>query len=68
MTAAEPSSAANSGGQPAVLDSSGRFMYVVDVNRAELLPYRADQGKLTALLPLPIAIPRSTTSIAVVRP
>lgn len=68
ITAAEPSSAANSSGQLAVLDSSGSFMYVVDANRAELLPYRVDHGKLLALSPSAIPIPRSTTSIAIVRP
>ena len=68
MGDSDPSSSTAIGPQLAVLDSRGRFMYVVDINRAELLPYRVDNGKLFALSPSAIPIPSATTSIAIVKP
>jgi hypothetical protein len=68
MADADPSSSATTGPQLAVLDRSGRFMYIADVNRAELLPFRVENGRLSALSRAVIPIPSGTTSIAIVKP
>src|SRR5579859_195415 len=66
--AGDLSLSANGGPQLAVLDSSGRFMFVGDTNRAELVAHRVENGKPVTLLPFVIRIPRSTSSIAIVKP
>jgi 6-phosphogluconolactonase (cycloisomerase 2 family) len=59
--------AAQTGSSSAVLDASGRFMYVIDSNRAELHGYSVNAGKLSELA-VPYPVPRSTSGIAVVKP
>lgn len=53
----------------AVLDASGRFMYVADASRAELEVFPAENGKLSTLLPsATYPLPHGTAAIALVRP
>jgi 6-phosphogluconolactonase (cycloisomerase 2 family) len=52
---------------PAALDISGKFMYIADRNRAEVLVYRVDGGMLSALSPS-YPVPIGTTSIVLVKP
>jgi 6-phosphogluconolactonase (cycloisomerase 2 family) len=68
MAPADASMPANSAPQKAVLDSQGRFMFVADVNRAELLVFRVDNGKPVALSSAAIPISSATSSMAVVKP
>jgi sugar lactone lactonase YvrE len=65
---AELSSPAAAGPQTAVLDASGRFMYVADVDRRELLAYRVENGKPLALSSSAIPIANATNSLAIVKP
>ena len=62
-----PQAAAAAGRQMAVLDASGEFMYVVDANRAELLAFRVEKGKASALLQS-YPMRESTGPIALVQP
>ncbi|HZD93151.1 MAG TPA: hypothetical protein VE133_02795, partial [Candidatus Sulfotelmatobacter sp.] len=59
---------ANAGPQTAVLDADARLMFVLDVNRAELLAYRVKNGKLSAFPPQTYPLPVGTTSIELVKP
>jgi len=68
MTTADHSMPASSAPQFAVLDSQGRFMFVADINRAELQTFRIDNGKLAALPNATIPISSATSSIAIVKP
>lgn len=52
----------------AVLDASGRFMYVLDATRAEIAAYRVDQGKPVPLSPSAYPIARSANSLTLVKP
>jgi 6-phosphogluconolactonase (cycloisomerase 2 family) len=65
---AELSSTRTAGSQTAVLDASGRFMYVADVDRRELLAYRVENGKPLALSSSAIPIAGATSSMAIVKP
>jgi hypothetical protein len=65
--AAESSRAAQDGSLSAVLDASGRFMYVIDGAKGELHGYGVNGGKLTELA-APYPVPRSTSGIAIVKP
>ncbi len=67
FTAAELPRAAQTGPVSAVLDASGRFMYVIDSARGELRGYSVNGGTLTELA-APYPVPRSTSGIAIVRP
>jgi 6-phosphogluconolactonase (cycloisomerase 2 family) len=53
---------------PAALDSTGKFMYVIDAGKAEIAAYRVDQGKPEPLTPPTYPISRTTDSLAVVKP
>ena len=53
---------------PAALDSSGKFMYVINAAQAELAAYRVEQGKPEALTPASYPISRGAQSLAVVKP
>jgi hypothetical protein len=52
---------------PAALDISGKFMYIADHNRAEVIAYRVDSGMLSALS-VSYPVPTGTTSIVLVKP
>jgi hypothetical protein len=51
----------------AVLDATGRFMYVVDVNKAELMALRIQNGKPIPLSPQAYPLPRGTSFITLVK-
>jgi 6-phosphogluconolactonase (cycloisomerase 2 family) len=61
-------SSANMRPQLAVLDATGRFMYVADVNRGELAIYQTNNGRPLALSKSTIPISNATISIAIVKP
>jgi hypothetical protein len=63
-SALQPS--AISGSQTAVLDASGRFMYVLDTNRAELLAFQVENGKLSQTPVIVYRLSNSTISIALI--
>jgi hypothetical protein len=50
----------------AILDATGRFMYMVDVSRAELMAFRAQNGKQLPLTPQSYPLPRGTAFITLV--
>lgn len=53
----------------AVLDASGRFMYVADASKAELAVFPVKNGKLSTLSPsATYPLPHGTAAIALVRP
>ncbi|HEY2390335.1 MAG TPA: hypothetical protein VGK22_04110 [Candidatus Angelobacter sp.] len=52
----------------AALDSSGRFMYVLNDSKAEIAAYRIERGKPEPLTPATYPISRSASSLAVVKP
>jgi len=58
--------AAASGPQTAVLDATGEFMYVVDANRAELLAFRVEKGKVLALPAAVYPVSAGTSSVVLV--
>lgn len=58
-TQAQPSSA--------VLDASGKFMYVVDAGKAELAAFQVEHGKPVALSPPGYPVSRGTAAIALVK-
>ncbi len=64
MAASEPASTQN---QSAVLDASGRFMYVIDAAKAELMAFHVEQGRPTALSPSGYPISPGTSAIALVK-
>ena len=64
----ELSSSITAGPQTAVLDASGRFMYVTDVDRRELLAFRVENGKPLALSSSATPIASATNSMAIVKP
>ena len=61
-------SGATSHSTPAVLDASGKFMYVIDAGKAEIAAYRVDQGKPEPLTPATYPISKSASSLVVVKP
>jgi hypothetical protein len=67
ITEADPSSSA-AGPNMAVLDATGKFMYVADITRSELLPFRVENGKLFEISRSATPIPNATTSVAIVKP
>jgi 6-phosphogluconolactonase (cycloisomerase 2 family) len=67
MATTETASAKDQPSSPAVLDASGRFMYVVDAGKAELDGFQVGQGKPTALSPPSYPVSRGTSAIAVVK-
>ncbi|HET9365892.1 MAG TPA: hypothetical protein VFP71_12855 [Candidatus Angelobacter sp.] len=53
----------------AVLDASGKFMYVADASKAELTVFPVENGKLSTLLPsATYPLPHGAASIALIRP
>ena len=54
--------------QPAVLDASGRFMYILDVAKSEITAFRVEEGKPVPLSPASYSIPHGTSSIVFVTP
>lgn len=68
MTPADHSMSANSASPLAVLDSQGRFMFVANLNRAALLVFRVENGKLIALPTATVPISSATSSMAIVKP
>ncbi len=52
----------------AVLDASGKFMYVADAAKAELAAFQVENGKPLALSPPAYPVPRGTAAIALVKP
>ena len=53
----------------AVLDASGRFMYMADASKAELAVFPVENGKLSTLSPsATYPLPHGTASIALVKP
>jgi 6-phosphogluconolactonase (cycloisomerase 2 family) len=53
----------------AVLDASGRFMYVADTSKAELAVFPVGNGKLSTLSPsATYSLPHGAAAIALVRP
>lgn len=69
---AAASEVASMKGQPsssAVLDASGRFMYVADGSKAELAVFTVENGKLSAFSPsATYPLPHGAATIALVRP
>jgi hypothetical protein len=65
LSASDLSRLAAAGPQTAALDAAGKFMYVVDVQRAELLAFRVEKGKLV-LLPPVYPVMAGTGSLALV--
>jgi hypothetical protein len=53
---------------PAALDSSGKFMYVINAGKAEIAAYRIEQGRPEPLTPATYPISKSASSLAVVKP
>jgi hypothetical protein len=68
MTASQLASARAQAQPAAVLDASGRFMYVVDAAKAELAAFQVESGKPVPLSPSAYPVPRGTTSVALVKP
>jgi len=50
----------------AVMDATGRFMYVMDAGKAELMAFRIQNGKPLPLSPQSYPLPRGTAFIALV--
>ncbi|HEY7401935.1 MAG TPA: hypothetical protein VIB39_00305 [Candidatus Angelobacter sp.] len=67
MTAAAAASIKSQSPSSAVLDSSGRFMYMVDTGKAELQAFQVDHGKPAALSPHAYPVSRGTAAIALVK-
>jgi 6-phosphogluconolactonase (cycloisomerase 2 family) len=67
MATTETASAKGQSSPSAVLDASGRFMYVVDAGKAELQGFQVGQGKPAALSPPSYPVSRGTRAIAVVK-
>jgi hypothetical protein len=53
---------------PAALDTTGKFMYVVNAATAEIDAFRVEQGRPEALTPASYPTSRSAKSLAVVKP
>jgi len=52
----------------AVLDASGRFMFVVDTGKGELAAFRIENGRPIPLPSSTYPVPRGTAALALVRP
>lgn len=65
LSASELQSSATSGPEMAVLDRSGRFMYVADVNQSQLLAFRIENERV-ASNPTAYPIPANCSSVALV--
>lgn len=53
---------------PAALDTTGKFMYVINAAQAEITAYRIEQGRPEALTPSSYAASHSAKALAVVKP
>lgn len=67
IAASELSEPAASGASVAVLNANGKFMYVIDRNKAVLHGYGVNRGKLLELA-APYPVPRSISGIVIVKP
>jgi hypothetical protein len=63
-----PSSTEARAAPPAVLDASGKFMYIVDSSQGELLAFRVEAQKLFPLSPPSYPLPGGSASITLVKP
>jgi len=52
----------------AVLDASGKFMFVVDSSSANLMAFRVESGKSVPLSPASYPLPGGSASITLVKP
>ncbi len=68
MTASEAAMAKAHPQPSAVLDASGKFMYVADASKAELAAFQVENGKPLALSPPAYPVPRGTAAITLVKP
>lgn len=53
---------------PAALDTTGKFMYVINAAQAEITAYRVEQGRPEPLTPASYPASRSAKALAVVKP
>lgn len=53
---------------PAVLDASGKFMFVVDSTRSQLMAFRVEDRKPVPLSPASYPLPGGSASITLVKP
>ena len=67
IAASKPASTKAQAPPSAVLDASGRFMYVVDAGKAELAAFHVEQGRPKALSPPAYPLPSGTSAIALVK-
>jgi 6-phosphogluconolactonase (cycloisomerase 2 family) len=68
MTASEAAMAKAHLQPSAVLDASGKFMYVADASKAELAAFQVENGKPLALSLPGYPVPRGTAAITLVKP